>query len=294
MCRLVAGYAWSRDGSSTLGALVELAARAAERDPYLYKAYGQNTHCHGYGFVLLYRVERDAWRILYERYDAYNLSLSEEEACRKNIEAVKGVAERLKAILAASDEAFIIFHVRHASEESPRGSMNAHPFFVKSRLWSGALEIYLAHNGSIDKTGLAHELRLSPDDYTDSHLLALSIARRLEAGEEDIVRILVENYKYTITAYNIAILVLEDKGGTVFPSMYLAAGYSENLDKAKKEYYKYYIFTQPTAAGMTSSTIRDLAVNNGVPVEFSQAGKAVYSITVSEGLVKQAYLTETK
>lgn len=294
MCRLVAGYAWSRDGASTLSMLVELAARAAEKDPYLYKAYSQEAHCHGYGFVLLYRIEGDAWRILYERYDAYGANLSEEEACRRNIEAVKGSTERLKAILATADEAFIIFHVRLASAGSPRGSMNAHPFFVKSRRWSGALEIYLAHNGSIDKSSLAHELHLSPDDYTDSHLLALSIARRLETGEEDIVRILVENYKYTITAYNIAILVLEDKSGSVFPSMYLVSGYSEDLDEAKKEYYKHYVFTQSTAAGIVSSTIRDLAVANGVPVEFSQAGKAVYSITVAEGLVKQAYLTETR
>ncbi|WP_256205127.1 hypothetical protein [Aeropyrum camini] len=173
-------------------------------------------------------------------------------------------------------------HARRASRGSPRGTANAHPFAVKAVMRDGVMEFYLAHNGSLEKSSLAASLGVRAEGYTDSHLLALSIAREAELTGEDLSGLLAKHYEHVKTAYNIAVLTLKDSAGRLEPALYLAAGSRDDLGEEVKRYYQHFIFEDSGAAGMASSTVYHLALREGVAgrlgTSFSPAGGGVYRI----------------
>ncbi|RUM46856.1 MAG: hypothetical protein DSY37_04230 [Hyperthermus sp.] len=285
MCRLVAGRSWGREGSRLLGELVGLVAEAAAGDPYL-KAVtgGEDRHCHGYGFIVVYRSPSGGWRLVYERFDALSGGLGEEEACRANLEASRGAAERLRGLLATVDEALVVFHVRRAGRGEPRGSLNAHPYRVEAFPPGGYVEAYLAHNGGLVKEGLARELGVNAPAYTDSHLLAIRIARRLAAGV-DASTALAEGFAHAKSGYDVALVVVEDKLRGINASLWLAAGMAGGLDEARRKYYEPVLFHAAAAAGYVSSTVRDLAVERGVNASFEEARPGVYRVDGGRGAV---------
>ncbi len=259
MCRLLAGVSWSRRGSTLLGELALLVAEAARGDPYLRAVTGgEDRHCHGYGYVLLTRGSTGAWRISYERYDALSENVDEEEACRRNLEAAKGAAEKLHGLLRAAEEAVLVFHVRRAGRREPRGSLNAHPYSVTAAAPRGAAVLYLAHNGGLRKDELASALGVAAEAYTDSNLLALWIAKRVEEGVEPPVA-LAQGYRYAKSGYDVALLVVEDRLRYASPRLLYAAGMAPGLDEARRRYYAPVAFEAQGAVGFTSSTILDLA-----------------------------------
>lgn len=281
MCRLVAGYAWSREGAGLLGRLAVLVAEAASSDPYLREVTGSvDKHCHGYGLVLVYRGSGSrAWRVLYERFDALEEGVDEEEACRANLEATRGAAERLRGLLSAAEEAYLVFHARRAGRSEPRGSLNTHPYSVTAATPDGAVVLYLAHNGGLRKAELAEALGLDPEDYTDSHLLAIWAARRLERGEAgEPWEPLAEGYGFAKSGYDVALLALEDTMRGVEPDLYIAAGMAPGLDEARRRYYEPIGFRGNGAAGYISSTVRDLARREGLDIETWSLRWGVYGV----------------
>lgn len=280
MCRLVAGYAWGPRGARLLGELAVLAAEAARGDPYLRAVTGgEDRHCHGYGLVLAIRGRGEAaWRLIHERYDALDGGLGEEEACRSNLEAARGAAERLRGVLANAEEAFLVFHVRRAGRSEPRGSLNAHPYVAAAAAPGGQLLLYLAHNGGVRKEPLARELGLEPGAYTDSNLLLLWLARRLAQGA-DAAQALAEGYRLAKSGYDVALLAARDTGRGAEPGLYIAAGYAPGLDEARRAYYEPIGFAAEEAAGYTSSTIRDLAREKGIDATMEALEHRVYRVT---------------
>ncbi len=288
MCRLVAGVAWSPGGSELLGRLAWLVAEAAAGDPYLRAVTGgEDRHCHGYGFLLVYRgVGGGAWRIVYERYDALEEGLDGEEACRANLEAARGAAERLRGLLASAGEAVLVFHVRRAGRREPRGTLNVHPYVEAAYTAGGVVELYLAHNGGVRKDALARALGL-PEGvegvYTDSRLLLGFVARRVSSGVEA-WRALAEGYAYVKSGYDVALAVLRDTGRGPEPGLLLAAGMAPGLDEARRRYYEPVGFHAGGAAGYISSTVRDLAAREGLPLETRSLDPGVYAVEPRSGL----------
>ena len=293
MCRLLAGWAWGPRGLQLLGELASLVAEAARGDPYLRAVTGgEDRHCHGYGVLLVYRsrVGGGAWRLHYERFDALEEGVGEEEACRANLEAAAGAAERLRGLLASAAEALLVFHVRRAGRREPRGSLNNHPYQETSYTGRGAVELYLAHNGGVRKDLLAAKLGLGGwEAYTDSRLLLALVARRVGEGVEP-WRALVEGYEAVKSGYDVALAALEDTGAGLRPSLYIAGGMAPGLDEARRRYYEPIGFTHAEAAGYISSTVRDLARERGLEVETRSLEWAVYQVEPGRGLRELARL----
>lgn len=132
-----------------------------------------------------------------------------------------------------------VAHARKASNGEPLGVAYAHPFLAYTR--DGRL-LFVAHNGSVDKSRLAAELGKSPDKYSDSWLLALFLADRWDDPEVA----LREALKYRRTALNLAILEVGPEG----PKAY-AYSYFEEAG----EYYKLYIVRGRRWTAVVSSTL---------------------------------------
>ena len=280
MCRLVAGAARGGEGAQLLARLAMLVAEAAAGDPYLEALSGGavRKHCHGYGLLLVYRGRGSrAWSVAYERYDALDEGVSEEEACNANLEAARGAAERLQAVLASSEEAYLVFHARRAGRREPRGSLNTHPYPARVPTASGAAELYLAHNGGVDKEALAKSLGVEAGGFTDSYLLLEWIARRLARGDAA-PQLLAEGYRFARSGYDIALLELVDTGRGPRPRLYIAAGMAGGLDEARRRYYEPVFFLGGGASGFVSSTVRDLARQRGLPLETWTPEWGVYRV----------------
>ncbi|MEB2837158.1 MAG: hypothetical protein GSR80_001062 [Desulfurococcales archaeon] len=268
MCRLLAGVAWGGEGLRLLAGLAGLLARAAERDPLLARATGGRrwSHCHGYGILLAAR-RGASWRVYYERFDAWAPGLPEGGVCRANLEALKAAVERLPRLLEGAREALLVLHARLASPGEPRGTLNAHPFRVEAHTQAGPVEVYLAHNGSVEKEPLARLHGLDPRAYTDTHILAIHTAARLSEGRSIPEAISeVEERGLVKTALDLAVAILHPTGP---PELYVNGYISPELreDPAKLEYYKPILLEASQLRAYASTTIAQLATSQGLPLE---------------------------
>ena len=256
MCRMVAGLAVG-EGLGRLAGLIRLLPRAASSDPYLAAITGgEARHCHGYGFFAALR-RRGAWVLSYERFDAADAGLGEEETCRANLEALRAVAERLAQRIEGSEAALVLFHARRAGRREPRGSMNAHPFHEVVELPRRRLEVYVVHNGGIDKERLVEEVGVSHEHYTDTHVFAILLSRYLAMGLS--IEDAVEKAKpYVKSALDLGIAIIEPGKD---PVLYLNGYLSERIsgDEARQAYYEPVLATSEGLVAYVSSTIRDLA-----------------------------------
>ncbi len=266
---MLAAASWTREGSRLLSRLARLLAEAARRDPYLERLSGGSvgSHCHGYGYALLAR-SGGSWRVSYERFDAAGLSRgpSGEEGCEANLDALNAAVEGLAAELDRAGEAYLVLHARRAGRREPRGTLNAHPFHAAYTAPWGPGEVFLAHNGGVDKAALAGEAGVASGDtslYTDSHLLALAIARRLSRGEPP-GEALASLWRAATSGYDVALLTA-GRGG---PRLWLAAGASPSIlgDEARLAYYQPVLLLGDGLAGFASSTVADLASAAGLPL----------------------------
>ena len=279
MCRMLAAHIVSRRSKKLLYKLIDLLVEASMKDPYLARlTSGDGRHCHGYGYVVVgKRGGSRAWRIVYERYDSYDEGVGAEDSCISNLVALKEASSRVIGLLDRLEEAYVIFHARRAGRSEPRGSLNSHPFHVKSRAKDGILELYLAHNGGVAKTKLAGLLNVDARSYTDSHLLAMYIASLLEEGR-DMVYALRAGYNFVKSGYDVLVLALKDVGGLVHPTLYIAAGVSRRIMNSQEslKYYEPVLVEAPGLAGFVSSTIAEYAIREGLEVNLRIADYGVY------------------
>ncbi|OWJ54561.1 hypothetical protein Pdsh_05895 [Pyrodictium delaneyi] len=284
MCRLVAGVAWNREGSGTLAELIRLLAKAASNDPYLAAITGgEARHCHGLGFLLVLGIGT-SWRVIYERFDALTHDIDEEEACQANLDVLRGIVEHVAGLISTSERAYVIVHARRAGRSEPRGSLNAHPFVVTLEQPEASLELYLAHNGGLHKDVLGERLGVNPSAYTDSHLLAMYLVRRLQMGVS-LSDAIAEAREFTKSGLDLAIALLDRGANGVKPTLYLVGYMKPGLDENRQKYYEPIGFLGDGTAGYVSSTIRDLAIDKGLPLKFERIW-GVYEAEIEHGLRK--------
>ncbi|ABM80604.1 hypothetical protein [Hyperthermus butylicus] len=271
------GAAWfGAEGSRLAARLAGLLYEAARSDPLLEAITGDARHCHGYGYLLVYSDGR-GWRILWERYDAADELGPGEESCRANLDALGWAAERLASLVEGTARGVLMLHARRASRGEPRGSLHAHPYLHGIPGRNGYRMLALMHNGSVHKDGLALLLGVDPAAYTDTHLLAVWLARQLGTGRtmEEAVR---EAEKYTKTALDI---VLADIAPGPSISLYIYSHLPEGLDANRLEYYKPVVFTAGEAKGYMSSTLKLLAEKRGLKLETDETIGKLYHVKVT-------------
>jgi glutamine amidotransferase len=241
-----------------LGHLVE----ASRSDPYLREIAGDGRHCHGYGYVAALR-RRGLWRVVYERFDA-EPSLSGEEACEANLEALGDCVKRLSHMIGNVEEAMVMVHSRRTRGE-PRGVPAAHPFreelIITAEGGPELAELYLSHNGGVKKEVLAAHLGIENYRlYTDSHLYLKYLAKHLEGARYEetpqlIARIVSESKPLTKSALDLCILLYSPTKG---PMLAAASYVAEKNDEKRWRYYEPVLIESKGITGYVSSTVRDL------------------------------------
>jgi len=264
-------FSASGRGLSVASKLLELLAEAASNDWHLEAIAGSKRHCDGYGYIATVRMrDSRSWTVLYEKFDAY--PMRGKEACEENLARLKESMARLSIILDRASHAMAIVHSRKSSIGEPRGVVMAHPFreeiiFNIDGMWEVG-EVYLAHNGGVDKRRLAEKLSLKDTymAYTDSYIALKYLARRLNRTNLDKLRSKafieaevsrLKDYVYKNSALNLAIMLVSK---SIDPIL-LAYGYVKSpiSDKARWNYYRPIVAWSKGISAYMSSTIWDLA-----------------------------------
>ncbi|AEA12446.1 glutamine amidotransferase class-II [Thermoproteus uzoniensis 768-20] len=140
-------------------------------------------------------------------------------------------------------------HARAASKGEPLGLLYAHPFQAET---PDGRVIYVAHNGSVDKTALAAALGLDPKLFSDSWLLALFLAARWADPEAA----LAEALKYVKTALNLA--VLELPGPKAYAYSYYRLPEGPDRDVYERYYRLYRVRGNGWEAVVSSTLVRHI------------------------------------
>lgn len=271
-------------GLGVASRLVELLPEAASRDPYLEALEGDGRHCHGYGYVAAVKTS-GSWRLVSERFDAHP-DLSWDEACEVNLESLRDASRRLAGALGDAEEAAVVVHARRTFEE-PRGATGAHPFREEVVLDAGGgssvlAEVYLAHNGSVDKEGVASGLDLKGpvEAYTDSHIVLKKLAAGLNGSRVNsltarIAAAIGDVIPHVNSALDLLILIYAPGRDPLLA----AAGYvADPGDRARWEYYKPIVVVGEGYSAYLSSTLWDLAGREGVPARESRVIQGLLAV----------------
>ncbi len=218
--------------------LVAALREASRRDPYLEQvSKGRvSSHSDGWGYTIY--TERGG-RGFYHHY----------KTVKPIYEDPRGV-ERLPGILEEAELAIGIIHTRKAGRGQPVSSLDSHPFHANTL---GGGEIWLAHNGGVDKEAIIRDAGLPGRlaGRPDSLILTLGLARSpsLEEG----LRAAAE--KYTLSAMNLGILVAGKGRPRLVVTSYF--GYRPETDAARYNYYKLYRAEMGDTVVFASSTLVD-------------------------------------
>ncbi len=225
MCRILVARIEGGSCRGDVRVLLEAFKRAASSDRYLSRITGgDGRHCNGGGYVFYAGSS-----VYHEKYDVGD--------CEYNLAMLRDMVDRLEAMIEdyKNEEILLILHARRASRGMPRGPIEAHPYHTPYTSPEGIAHLYLAHNGSINHEEIAASLGINPRGITDSHALALHIARRLSQGRSLEETIMEAKEKWLKTALVLGILIIEP--GEDSARLYATTVLDERLDEQRRQYY---------------------------------------------------------
>jgi predicted glutamine amidotransferase len=239
---------WVKDGSSQMVELVDALIDSSRMDPYLEQLNGHVSHSDGWGYALY--IHRDQGSFIHSK--TLNPIFNTIEYTRLS---------GLTRLIVNSDYSFGFMHSRHASKGMPKGLLSVHPFITTGE--DGSL-IIVAHNGSLYGDDLNNDLGGVPGYgtiYPDSYLIAVYLAR----NTSDIVGALGKLEKYTRTALNTAVLVLNESDGTPKSDLYTYTYIADDLRDETKylNYYRMNYVVKGDLQAVVSSTIADKLESHG-------------------------------
>ncbi len=262
---------FDRSASGPAGALIDALVEASVEDPYLRRLAGDGRHCHGFGYVMAGR-RGGAWELVSRRFDAFSDRSGEEEVCERNLRELERAARQLNDVLGEYEEVALAFHTRRTKNE-PRGTLNAHPFRAELLLsvegGPELFELYLSHNGGVNKLELAERLGLpGVEVMTDSHVLTHYLARSLHGSDLRAVPSKIPGLvsgirRHVLSSLDLNILLFSRLTGPVLA----AVGYVTSRDEERIRYYEPVLVRGEGIAGYVSSTIRDLIAERGLGLE---------------------------
>lgn len=217
--------------------LYDSLVKAARMDPYSVALFGEGEESHGDGWGFL------SLRIGGRGAEGYMLYRSTRPIFEDDLPLGYQSGDGLGVE---------ILHARAASTGMPVNIFSVHPVEAQS---PEGHKLFLAHNGSMDKEGLARAVGAGVHEkslYNDSYFLARFLAMR----SEDIAsgRALEEAVGYTRTAMNIALLLLSPRERLLVVGSYYKVG---DKPVERRNYYKLYVGRGEGAIIYASSTIVD-------------------------------------
>ncbi len=211
--------------------------RAARRDPYSRRLFGEDEESHRDGWGLF------AAKIGEAGVESYTVYRSLKPIFEDDVEP---------PFLAYEGPLVEMIHARAASTGMPVNMFSVHPVEASS---PDGYRLLLIHNGSVDKEGLARAVGASKREksiYNDSYFLARFLASR--ASNLANASLFEEAARYTKTAMNIAAFLLSPE-----KALLVVGSYYKLLDKPEERrgYYKLYIGRAGGSIVYASSTIVD-------------------------------------
>ena len=237
MCRMLI-FA-SNDGyKEVLSTGIEMLVKASASDPYLAAVSkgAVEKHDDGWGYILVELGEES--RVNY--YRSIKPIFVDKEALTRLLEHIRE----------SSSPVLGVIHSRKAGRKEPVTIIDTHPFHS---LTSEGYDLWLAHNGGVDKENLARLVGMHRlTRRADSLVLAEFIASR---GLDNLRESLSMAAANTLSALNLGIMILEpDKARLIATSYYT---YSLENDKARYDYYKLYMYKAEELVLYMSSTLVD-------------------------------------
>lgn len=257
--------------------LIDYIVKAGKNDPLLYKASKsrKSNHSDGWGYIIITPQEQIYYRSTRPIYED-----------REEIIKIINLMRKL-------DHVTMLIHVRAASEGGIN-ILNTQPISFSKPL----LEFFIAHNGTLDKRKLVHELHLNIDkqllpELSDTYIAGTYLLNKQERlNLQQLIKVYRELAMYTKTAFNTVTLfhtLLGDKTKRIV----VITNYYKIKDRVKEEYYKLYIEENKDYTTCYSSTIHYLAM--------CEAGKNVarplpnntISILEENTIIYKGFLLET-
>ncbi|AOL17179.1 hypothetical protein BFU36_11210 [Sulfolobus sp. A20] len=203
--------------------LLDCLVKSAKED----KLYNNTSHGDGWGFVLLTKDKIFHYRSLNPIFE----EISDVESDFP--------------IKISDEEMMIIAHARQASDKSLVSSYYSHPYLESN---SSSI-FFLAHNGSVNKEGIANELGISAENMVDSEL----ILKYIEMKGVDSINDLK---KFTKSSLNLLLLEIrrKERQAILYYLNYYDKGYVEKRG-INKEYYKLYVNEDDDGISVYSSTL---------------------------------------
>lgn len=242
MCRILIAYGRLSHLRTYYSDLTNGIMGASYYDPYQVKAYGAGEQAHkdGWGRITLL-VGMGKLSVNYYRSLApiYVDTLTNEFLDKKMIDMYDPLIIDL-------------VHSRAASAGSPINIYSVQPFEYQTSTGS---RLFLIHNGSVDKKGLASDIesldRVWLERYSDSYVMGLWLARKL--GDRIEPQLISELKRYVLTALNLGVLLIAPSRVQLLIGSY----YREPAEPPKRDYYKLYIAELASSLVITSSTLVD-------------------------------------
>ncbi len=270
MCRLVIAALRPSEALRELRILVTGLIEASAYDPYLEAVTKGKRVSHGDGWgVAAIGIARGKPVVLHHKsiLPIYH-------------EMSRPIIELFMDRLGMYDELYLALHARASSTGEPYGAEYAHPYRVDTQF--GA--IWLVHNGGVDKIAIAKELGLTPWLYTDSQLLAMYIARKVESCAkklDDLDSCVADAYRDarrflpSCSALHTGLLVLYQDTVRLYVSAYV--GDWDRCSDERKLYYRLYSLAKPSIAAIASST---LSLYIGKALELAHLEHGVYRLGI--------------
>jgi predicted glutamine amidotransferase len=264
MCRMIV-VVDNGELLSLRNSLLTSLVRASESDPYIRELYGRYSHGDGWGALVL-DVGSDMRLVTFK---------SLTPIFKNNLD-VLGFSRSSKTVE--------IIHARAASRNTPVNLFSIHPIEVTT---ASGYRVLVAHNGSVDKSRLAHIVGYNDREYNlynDTYFLAKFIAKKLEeystledgVSHHEIVsvfkQILKDSLDYVISALNLGLLLMREG------EAYLLVGsYYEGEDERRRKYYRMYTGNIGNSRVYASSTLVEL-YNPTTKVEWRELKRGEYHL----------------
>jgi len=269
MCRLLA-FSAKNESLSQTKKLINAFMKASENDPYLIRITGGNSRSHddGWGYALAGEWLNGGIHVLH--YRSIKPVYEDLDGLYKLINTL----ERVRWVTA-------LLHSRKASRGYGKTLNDVHPFHAVNH---EGIDLWVAHNGSIDTQKLGSGLSNFPKTRADTLGLTLYLSKFSIRRLEEKLKELLTN-KAVKSALSLGILIME--AGEPPKLKILNFNNYEGKDEVKAKYYRLYGYFEKGLMAIASSTV---AENYGMPVKALNNGEIVnLEIYSTEGNTELKY-----
>ncbi len=263
MCRLIVSLGSIATAKKYYKALLDSLYKASRYDPYSLALFGPGHESH-----------RDGWGRIFIRIGDGDVEVDYQRSTRPIY-----IESPTLSLGDDGDESALYVDIVHSREHSsgmPVNILSTHPFEAET---SCEYNLYLVHNGAVNKAKLLDLLGVDPESkaakiHNDTYFLAKYLARRI-CGSFNI-SVLRSLAGIVEAALNLGAILVTDEYVEVLVGSYYKLGYNP---EASRDFYKMYRGEVDDLTVYLSSTLVDVGeYNPGLPIELVELSNGQYDV----------------